>query len=365
MITVLTYHTPELVKKALITLPINEFRVVELSHLKKLKHEQADVFIIHSGEIKFLTSSMLEQKALVIFMDDKETLSSIYQQAKELHSFAMISTTDLKSIDQTIRNAYTAILNKRKSEFPKGKKIGVFSTKGGTGKSFLAYHLAFHLQSFISEKILLTDLGTPFGSLKSLFNQESNGHWGVLRPLLQTGKGLTTSRLSAQMTHVHQGFDVLATPANFSDKTLSAEELHHLLTSIQQLYSATIIDFSSEAISDMPAYLSQLDLCLYVMTPDSNSFRQTVEFQQLLQQKNLEKKVMFVCNLYEPSQDTQLIKGFEKLLGKTIELIESDIEAVKFHQRKFSLFSDETFLVTKQLKELARKVFFTLTNQLS
>jgi Flp pilus assembly CpaE family ATPase len=241
------------------------------------------------------------------------------------------------------------------------------SIKGGVGRSILSYHLALQLNAYTKSEPLLIDACVPLGSAKALLHIEPKVSWQVLRPLLKTGKDLTANRLASQVTKTNWQFHLLCAPSEWNEESLSASELGNLLHTARESFPITIVDLPSVKPSEFMEYARHFDLLIWVFTPDATSIQHTLELQAQLNKETLDKDIkkpqmLFVCNMYEPSFDATLIKSVgSKLAQLKVFLIDADPEAVKTHQRKFELLSDDTLLLTSQIKELAKHAFFTLT----
>lgn len=351
-------------QESLQTLSINKFAVID-SKLTNLKtYESSEVIIADAKQAQKLFAQIQKPaKSLIIFFDDTTSIANIFELASKLRAFAVIGMSDLSKLEALIEQAHQYSLKKRTEQFAQGKTIGIFSSKGGVGKSFLAYHLASQLKQFTPEKPLLIDLGVPMGSARSLLHVQSTQSWQVLRPLLSTGKDLTTTRLQAQVTNIIPQFSLLNAPADLNQESLSINETANLIEAVKVSYPITVVDLPTTPTHFIPSAMSSFDLVLWVLTPDANSLTQTVELFSLIQSRSVHS-LMFVCNQVEPHIDQQIVSALRaKLQPFELHSIDNDPEAIKIYQRKFELISDETLIVTAQLKELTKKVFFTLSAQ--
>lgn len=359
MITIATHDLPTPVQEKLKSLP-TEFHCTEISKLSA--ENLADFQIIFTSlkvAEKMKTQLSTTSGLLIVYTPDIDSLSPLFQVAKQLNAFSIVSNADLADLATIFKGAHQAAIDKRKSAFQKGKTVGFISLKGGVGKSFLSYNLASQLASYVHQSLLLIDAGVPLGSGRGLLNISSDNSWQVLRPLLKTGKDLTSTRLQSQVVKTGYDYQLLSSPNNLHESPLSSAELRHLMTAARQNYSLTLVDLPSAISSETPAFTELFDLALMVFTPDANSIVQVLELW-----KNMEHKenCLFVCNMVEPVMDKALLSAVsEKLKPAKLFMIDNDQEAVKTHQRSFKLFADEGLLLTEQLKNLAKEVFFKVS----
>ncbi|MEO8581715.1 MAG: hypothetical protein ABI425_03995 [Patescibacteria group bacterium] len=351
------------IREILQALPINKYLIWQEEKESSQFIESCDVIIATVKQAKNIKQLLGKtQVALILYLESVETLATTYQLAQQLQAFAVILPKDLKNLDALIDQAYDAVFEKRKKQFGQGKTVGVLAIKGGVGKSFISYHLASKLSTFTKSDPLLIDAGIPFGSAHTFLNIQSKTSWQVLRPLLNTGKDLTPRRLNSQVLKTDYQFDILSAPENYMTPILSAEELSNLLTGMKQLYQITVVDMPVFPTTQLSAYAQLFDLLILIFTPDANSIIQTLETHKEIQRPENKSLSLLVCNRVEPTLDLSLIKSLEqKMSPNKIFVIDEDSEAIKLHQRKFELITNESLLLTKQLKELAESVFFKLT----
>lgn len=353
-------QTPE-INSYLKTLPINKYHIVtgEIGNTKS--YETSDILILNQNQVKKLRQFIQKNNVtFLMYVEQSMSHANAYNFAKSEGAFAVFSATDIKRLSQIIDDANTAVLEFRKKQFGKGKTIGIFSLKGGVGKSLISYHLASTLSTYTKSEPLLIDAAVPFGSAQALLNIQSKSSWQVLRPLLKTGKDLTSTRLNAQVTKTEFQFNILAAPNKLNEEPLSSSEVNNLLSEVKHTYPITIVDLSVIRSSQLTEYSKLFDLIIWVLTPDANSIVQTLESAKELEK--IKSEIIFVANMVEPQTDLQLISTVaHRLLPSKTLIIDQDSEAVKLHQRKFELIKDESLLLTRQLQELSQAVFFKLS----
>lgn len=138
-----------------------------------------------------------------------------------------------------------------------GRIIAVFSTKGGSGKSFIASNLAVLLADRVGhDQVALIDLDLQSGDLAIMLQLLPN--WAIDAAAAQ-GMRLDEDALRGFLTHHRSGVHLLAAPTDpAASEQISSEIVHHILRICRETFPVTIIDcpafFSDQA-------LAALDMC--------------------------------------------------------------------------------------------------------
>jgi len=147
--------------------------------------------------------------------------------------------------------------------------IAFFSTKGGTGKTFLAMNLAVALAASLQKKVLLIDLDTQgTGDVVRLFNISAH------KSMVDLVDGLKKSReevtLKNYITPIESsGIDIL--PAALTPQQaaqLSPAGIKDAINFLGQHYDHIIIDTGKGISESLVAALNSTNLIFLVVTPD-------------------------------------------------------------------------------------------------
>lgn len=138
-----------------------------------------------------------------------------------------------------------------------GRIVTVFSTKGGSGKSFIASNLAVLLAEKVGhDRVNLVDLDLQSGDLAIMLQLLPN--WAIDAAAAQ-GLRLDEEALRGFLTHHRSGIHLLAAPTDpAAAEQISSEVVHHILRISRDAFPITIVDcpafFSDQA-------LAALDMC--------------------------------------------------------------------------------------------------------
>lgn len=360
MITILTIQPSTELKAKLNSLSSTEFQVMESNELSKIfRHSDVIICPLEKSQLLKQADTLQTDAAVLLYTEVSRSPHHLYEIAKSNNAFSVIGSDDLSKLDSILRDAADSSSKHRSSKYGKGKVIAVTSLKGGVGKSIISYHLASFLSAHIPGKTLLIDTAVPFGSSQSFLNIHSDKSWQVLRPLLKTGKELTEQRLKSQTHQTQYGFEILPSSTTLSEPPLNPEEVRHLLDATRKEFALTIVDLSVADPSQIAEYQKEVDLTVWVMTPDPESIFQSIQLVQTLGQNSM----TVVANMVETDEDKEMIKTIAKKLEiPTLPVVDYDSEAIKYHLKKFSLLSDETLLLTKQFQYLAQIIFKQLSS---
>lgn len=154
-----------------------------------------------------------------------------------------------------------------------GAIIGIFSAKGGVGKTLLASNLAAAFSLLHRVPTALIDLAPGTGTADLLLDLEPTRSWVDLKNVIGE---LTAQHIQLAVTPHHPGLDLLASPAEIAwDQSLSRTDLGLLLEAFRKEYDLVLVDVPSGG-SDLEQFaLGIVDLRLVLVTPDAPALQAT------------------------------------------------------------------------------------------
>lgn len=161
-----------------------------------------------------------------------------------------------------------------------GAVIGIFSAKGGVGKTLLATNLAAAFALGHRVKTALIDLNPGSGTADLLLDLQPERSWQDLKDVLGE---LTPQHLGLAVTTYQPGLDLLASPPQLSwQNPLNKTDLAALLDAFRQVYEVILVDTPTGG-SDLALFALELvDLRLITLTPDGPALRTTSRYLESL-----------------------------------------------------------------------------------
>ena len=154
--------------------------------------------------------------------------------------------------------------------------IGVFSAKGGVGKTLLATNLAVAFGIGHHRKTALLDLNCGSGTADLLLDLEPDRSWSDLVSVVSE---LSAQHIKLAVTEYRPGVDLLASPGDWNWKgSLTKKNLRLLVDSLKQEYDLVVLDSPCSAGGTAEAALSLADIRLVLLTPDAPTLRATRRF---------------------------------------------------------------------------------------
>jgi len=175
-----------------------------------------------------------------------------------------------------------------------GIVVGVFSAKGGVGKSLVATNLGAVFAAGHHIPTALIDLNAGLGAADLLLDLEPERSWSDLLPVMSE---LTPQHLNLATTKHESGLHLLACPETpDAQANLPRESLEALLTALRQEYALTLLDVPTGMGVINVAAFHMVDIRLILLTPDAPALRATQRYANSLS-KN-EKPLGLVLTQY-------------------------------------------------------------------
>ena len=177
-----------------------------------------------------------------------------------------------------------------------GTVIGIFSAKGGVGKTLLATNLGVAFGVGLRRRTAIIDLNSGIGTADLLLDLDPERS---LFDLLSVINELTPQHIKLAVTEFRPGVDLLAAPPEMNWKgSLTKKNLSSLLDAFREEYDLVILDTSAAGLETGSA-LSLVDIRLVLLTPDAPSLRATSRFLDVIPEKD--KITGLVINQQTPS----------------------------------------------------------------
>jgi pilus assembly protein CpaE len=166
-----------------------------------------------------------------------------------------------------------------------GWSAGIFSCKGGVGKSLIAANLGAILARSSGKPTLVIDSNSVLGTMNVLLKAEPQYSW---RDLFSVRKELSWNHIDIAVHNVWGHYYLLCAPdsdLSIPEKTAELSKLDELIAGLKMHFGHVILDgFSLQNYPGVP--FDHLDWNLYVVTPDMLSMKSTSRYLQSLSSEN-------------------------------------------------------------------------------
>ena len=165
-----------------------------------------------------------------------------------------------------------------------GTVIGIFSAKGGVGKTILATNLAVAFGIGHRRKTVLIDLNPGTGTADLLLDLEPERSWSDLVSVIDE---LSAQHINLAVTEYRPGVDLLSSPSEMTWKgSLTKKNISSLLEVFREKYDLILLDTPSGSSGATRAALTLADFRLITLTPDAPCLRTTARFLEALPEKD-------------------------------------------------------------------------------
>ena len=142
----------------------------------------------------------------------------------------------------------------------KGTLVTVFSSKGGTGKTFLACNLAAAIASRSKSDTALLDVDFSMGDAFTYWGQESSH---AIEDILALGTTRDRATILATATELNDNLWGFASPTDPSGEDVPGERLSKLLQSLRATFEYVVIDVPASYSEQVLVALEEADhVCL-------------------------------------------------------------------------------------------------------
>ena len=198
----------------------------------------------------------------------------------------------------------------------KGHVICTFSSKGGTGKSFLATNLATAIAKRTGKDIALVDLDMAIGDAFSYFGQDATR---PIQDLIALGNKVDRRAIEASATNFAENLWGFGAPADPAAADVSPEAITKVLTALASHYDVTVVDSPAGYTDQVLAALDMAHQICLVAGLDVVGIKHLVKAIETLTSIGVPRERMVVC-LNRADSKVGLEPGdIEKLMGIEID----------------------------------------------
>jgi pilus assembly protein CpaE len=176
-----------------------------------------------------------------------------------------------------------------------GRRVAIFSAKGGQGKTAIAVSLALTLRSATEQRVVLVDADLRFGDANVLLDLTFGRSIVDLLPHIDQ---LDSHLLEQVLVKHNSGLELLMRPERPElAETITARHIEQVLTVLPRLFDYVVVDCELSYDEKLLAVLDRADYIMLVLTPDLGAVRNTKHFLQLAETLGYpRRKIDFIIN---------------------------------------------------------------------
>ncbi len=237
-----------------------------------------------------------------------------------------LNTKDLNEYTNRAKNIFKKNpVNNSKSQYKEKKgdnkkamRIMVFSTKGGTGASFLAANLAVDLTTQTRKDITLVDLNYQFGDIALMLDIYPKNNINDIIPLIDQ---LDSETLKSFLTIHKSGVKVLPAPIDPSqDESITTESTIKIVDILTEINDFIIFDAPSIFSENVLAILEKLDYLCMITTKDVPSIKNLKISLQVLERLKFPKEKILIIMNRSDSRVGITLNEIEDTIGRKINI---------------------------------------------
>jgi pilus assembly protein CpaE len=246
------------------------------------------------------------------------------------------------------------------SRGPTGVVVAVFSTKGGTGKTFLACNLAAALAERSGSQVGLLDLDHDLGDVFAYFGAEPSR---TLQELLTLDDGADAEAVAQLGTPLAKGITGFGSRPDPRAEPIPGAAIARMLSKLKDAFPFSVVDATSEYSDHVLAALDLSDAICLVTGLDAIGVRHMSIAMQTLQNLGVGRdRLHFVVNRADSKVDLT-IQDIERLLEIRVDsrIPSSPLVPRSINQGKLLWFDKRRSDVSKGVEAFADRLMAKLT----
>jgi pilus assembly protein CpaE len=257
-------------------------------------------------------STDILKKAIKLNIHDVIEFPFAYDELRE--SIKRVENMLLKSLIEKPSRLITEEEKRKKIH----KKIAIFSTKGGSGKSFVAVNLAVDLANLAKKRVILFDLDYQFGDIALMLNLDPKH---TTYDIMSVINRLDSEMLNSFLTLHESGVKVLPAPIDPSqEEAISTAATMKILDIFSDISDYVIIDTPSGFSDNVLLLLEKTDFLCIVASKDVPNIKNLKISLQILKQLKFPDERIFVILNRADSKVGIAIDEIEKTIKQRINV---------------------------------------------
>ena len=241
----------------------------------------------------------------------RETSADLLKKAIKLNIYDVLEIPFTHNdIRETIRRAEENMEDKKTAS----KRITIFGTKGGVGKSFLAVNLAVGLMDKNKNRVSLIDTNYQFGDIALMLDLHPKYSVYDILPVIEQ---LDSKILDSFLTTHSSGVKVLPAPLDISTSLqgVNSKTTMKILDNLSKMSDYTVVDTSSYFSEYVLNIFKDTDYLIIVSSKDTPSIKNLKISLQILEQIKFPEENIYI-----------ILNRADSKVGITAEEIEETIQ---------------------------------------
>jgi pilus assembly protein CpaE len=236
------------------------------------------------------------------------------------------SQEDLDDSIERVQNSFSELLiekagkdKEKEGLFPEdSKRIVIFGTKGGAGKSFIATNLAIELLDNKKNDVVLFDLNYQFGDIAIMLDLYPRH---TIYDITSVFDQLDETMLSDFLTIHNSGIKVLPAPIDpTQDESISPEMTKKIIEMLSKFSDFIVIDTPSGFSENILTLLDEIDYICMVASMDVPSIKNLKITLQVLEQLKFPKEKILIALNRADSKVGITLDEIEDTLKRKIDI---------------------------------------------
>lgn len=255
----------------------------------------------------------------VLLMEDELSQSNIRRALTSGASDIISPNADTQELTEAIYRAHASHLQKQEMLMEstkqrsnlEGKIFTVFSTKGGTGKTFTSTNLAVALAQETGKRVVLFDLDLDYGGDSIALNTPVKYSMAnVINEIRNIDEDLMESYL---LTH-ESGVKILAAnPEPSFNEYVNSDHIELILRTLQSSFDYVVVDMPGRFMETVNPAFSMATMVLLITTPE------------ILTLKNIKASLVIFKELNYPVSKLRIILNKASKVGISRKDVESTL----------------------------------------
>jgi len=296
---------------------------------EKIRMLSPDILILdyhlkNINMINFLEEAVIKYPSTsIVLIVQQEDLIDIRKIVKTATRNVITRPFSPDSLPQIAMNAFVSTFKDKKFHNASmqskelGKLLSFTSAKGGVGKSLISVNLALILANLTeSYKILLMDLGLPYGDQRAITNISPDKTQSTL-DLFTIADELSPERLNniVQRSEIYPNFDIVVSPGSFERmKEIDHGKIRKAIRTLKLIYDYIIVDLDPGVNDVSKIVFEQSNKIFIVFTPEIPSLFRLVNYLKEFQWLKINTPPEIVYNRRTKKADQKIHSILQKIL---------------------------------------------------